>query len=748
MRPWADHHVRGCVTNPSASRGADAICDDARMENAARPEFVADIDACVARMLAHAGADLRVALPLGLGKPNAVVNALYARVAGDQALQMRIYTALSLARPQAKSTLEKRFLQPFLLRQFGADYPDLSYVAAQHAGSLPPNIRIHEFYLQSGAMLGVPSAQRDYISMNYTHVARDVVGAGINLILQLIAVRDEGGRRRYSLACNPDVTADLLDHIRAAGAPRPLVVGVAHPDLPYIGNDAEVAADFFDVVLDAAPCRHTLFALPREPVDAAEFALGLHASALVRDGGTLQIGIGALSDALVYALQLRQRNNAEYLQALQSVGGAAQPLIAQVGGTDVFASGLYGASEMVMDGFMHLCEAGVLARRVYDDFALERAVENGAIAQTLPADAADRLLDCGVLPARVDERELARLMRFGILPQSTLLQGDQLLLPDGTRLAATPGAMRGEWNRALAGRRLREGRYLRGAFYLGSKDFYAWLRGLQGDAFDGLSMTRVSDINQLYGGRESLDALQRRDARFFNTCMMATVLGAAVSDALENGQVVSGVGGQYNFVAMAHALKGGRSILLLRSTRVSHGRTHSNILWNYGYTTIPRHLRDVYVTEYGTADLRGKSDEECILAMLAIADARFQPQLVAQAQAAGKLRPEFVIPAPWRENTPQRLDAALAPLRARGLFPLFPFGSDFSAEELALMPALKRLQQASANKMHLAAFLLSSLWQRPADDVERELLRRLDLETATGLSERILQRLVLKALRG
>ncbi len=204
---------------------------------------------------------------------------------------------------------------------------------------------------------------------------------------------------------------------------------------------------------------------------------------------------------------------------------------------------------------------------------------------------------------------------------------------------------RTSWNKELAGRRLREGRYLRGAFYLGSKDFYAWLRGLRGDAFDGLSMTRVSDINQLYGGRENLDALQRRDARFFNTCMMATALGAAVSDALDTGQVVSGVGGQYNFVAMAHALDGGRSILLLRSSRASHGESHSNILWNYGHTTIPRHLRDIFVTEYGIADLRGKSDEDCVLAMLAITDTRFQDELTARAktdwQAASRF---FAIP--------------------------------------------------------------------------------------------------------
>ena len=100
----------------------------------------------------------------------------------------------------------------------------------------------------------------------------------------------------------------------------------------------------------------------------------------------------------------------------------------------------------------------------------------------------------------------------------------------------------------------REGEFLHGAFYLGSQAFYDWLRDLADDERRGIGMTRVSEINELYGGNEALERLQRRDARFFNTCMMATALGAAVSDALEDGRVVSGVGGQYNFVAMAHAL--------------------------------------------------------------------------------------------------------------------------------------------------------------------------------------------------
>jgi len=722
--------------------------------------FVQDIEACIERMLEHAHGDLRVAMPLGLGKPNVLFNALYRRVAADAGVRMTLYTALSLARPHAKSELERRFLQPFLARHFGADYPDLEYVAAQHADVLPANIRVHEFYLQSGAMLGVAQSQRDYVSMNYTHVARDLVGAGINLIPQLVAARIDDGRTRYSLACNPDVTVDLLDRIAAAGAPPPLVVGVVHPDLPFIGNEAEVDADFFDIVLEDSACRQPLFALPREPVDVVEFALGLHASTLVRDGGTLQIGIGALSDALVYALQLRQRNNVDYRAALAAVGAGNDDLSAHIGDLAPFKRGLYGASEMVMDGFMQLAQAGVLTRRVYDDHALERALADGVIGETLPADAADRLYACGALPTLIDTAGLARLIRFGILPQSTQLrhshlslpgggQAAGLVLPDGGILPADlrTDSARAEWNRVIAGRRLRDGRYLRGAFYLGSKDFYAWLRGLRGEDFDGLSMTRVSDINQLYGGQETLDALQRRDARFFNTCMIATALGAAVSDALESGQVVSGVGGQYNFVAMAHALESGRSVLLLRSTRDSKGTCHSNILWNYGHTTIPRHLRDIFVSEYGSADLRGKSDEDCIVAMLAITDARFQDALVAQAKGAGKLARDFVVPTRWRENTPSRLAATLAPFQARGLFASFPFGSDFTSDELALLPALQRLQGVSVSKLGLAAFLLSSLGMGKATPREETLLSRLELNRPRSLGERVLKRLVLRALR-
>jgi hypothetical protein len=258
-------------------------------------------------------------------------------------------------------------------------------------------------------------------------------------------------------------------------------------------------------------------------------------------------------------------------------------------------------------------------------------------------------------------------------------------------------------------------------------------------------MSRVSDVNQLYGGREAQDATQRRDARFFNTCMMATLLGAAVSDALDDGRVVSGVGGQYNFVAMAHALAGGRSVLLLRATRAKGSKVESNIRWNYGHTTIPRHLRDIYVTEYGVADLRGRSDEACIRAMLAISDARFIDALAAQAKKAGKLASDFRVPDAWRRNTPESLRERMRPFVAKGLMPQFPFGSDFTDVELATLPALLWLKKSTADWKRWPALLGALLAPGKLRDAA-PILERLQLAAPSTLGERITARLVRGAL--
>jgi len=636
------------------------------------------LELAVERLVAEAGPALVVAAPLGLGKPHRLLNALYRRVEGDPSLSLRILTALSLDPPEGDSELARRFLGPFVERFYGTDFERLDYVRARLANRLPDHIEVEEFYLSSGSLLGSRRAQRSHANVNYTHVARGVARQGIGALVQRVA-REPGGQR-LSLSSNPDLSFDLLDEIERIGAARPLLVAEVDPHLPWIGGTAAVEPGFYDLVLEPPSPAPRLFALPREPIGDADYAIGLYASALVRDGGTLQIGIGALSDALAQALVLRHTRNAEYLELLESLepGFAASLLVREIGGTEPFARGLYGASEMVNDAFRVLRGAGVLKRRVVDDVELMERVVAGRAS---PEDEA----------------------------------------------------------------RLAEGHFLDGAFFLGSVDLYEWLRHPPSEDVGGVGMTRVSHINQLYGGHERLDRLQRLDARFFNTCMLVTALGAAAADTLEDGRVVSGVGGQYNFVAMAHALEDGRSALLFRSTYGEGRRRSSNVRWSYGNLTIPRHLRDLAISEYGVADLRDQSDEACVQAMVAIADEAFQEELLARARTAGKLATDWRLPHDLAPNRPEALAQRLAPMRATGLLPDYPHGCDFDATERRLVKALAWMRSAAARRLGSARLALEALGARSPAYAEE--LTRMGLEQPHGARERLLARSLRLALR-
>jgi len=610
-----------------------------------------DLEAAVEAILARTGERIVCATPLGLGKPVPLLNALYARVKANSTLKLSICTALSLEIPRPGSELERRFLEPFLRRVF-AGVPELDYLRDLRRGALPKNVELFEFYFRPGAMLGIPAAQQNYISSNYTHAGRDLLARGVNAIAVMVSER--GGR--YSLSCNPDLTLDLAQSLRSRNAPC-VVAALVNRNLPFMAADAEVDAAFFDIIVDAPALEHPLFGVPNPSIEPAEHAIGIYAAALVKDGGTLQLGIGSLGDAVAHWLRQRHVANASFASAAAALGLVRnRALVESEGGLLPFTKGLFASSEMFTWGLMTLLRAGVIRRRA-DEVA---------------------------------------------------------------------------------------GPVLQGAFFLGPRDFYRELCEMSDAQRDMILMTSVSRVNDLFG-EEALVRHQRHDARFINICMMVTLFGAAVSDALDDGRVVSGVGGQYNFVAMAHELERARSILLLHATREARGGIESNIVFNYGHATIPRHLRDIVITEFGIADLRGRTDAEVAAALIAIADARFQEGLAARAKAAGKLPRDWRVPQEAVENTPERLAARMAPLVEGGLLPLFPLGTDFDADELRLVPALQWLKRNASGwrgKLALAAGLAGVA---PTPD-ESSALARMGLAAPRGFKEQLMRRLVALAL--
>ena len=651
-----------------------------------RPRQHDTLDSLVDEALSRVGKRVVLGTPLGLGKANHIANAFYRRAEADPSIDLTIYSALSLAPPRWSSELERRLVEPMNERLFGG-YPELAWVDPMRECTLPENIEVREFYFRPGSMLGSPTAQRSYISANYSHVVRDLIHEGMNVLAQTVAAEEVDGHAMYSLSCNSDLTVDLLPALREREAQGHSVAILAqvNRNLPFFYGAAMVEPSVFHAVIDRPELEFPLFGAPDLPIDTTDYSIALHVSALIRDGGTLQIGIGSLGDAIVRLLQMRHEENDTYRAVLDDYEIPARygELIEAWGGTEPFERGLYGASEMLVDGFLELYRSGILKRRVYPDAELQR---------------------------RIDENP--------------------------------------EIEASLGERELREGRLAHACFFLGPKGFYQALRDLPREERERFEMTGISFVNELYG-QEELKRAQRRHARFVNTGMIATLLGAVASDGLEDGRVVSGVGGQYNFVAMAQALDDGRSILMIRSVRESGGETVSNFRFSYGHTTIPRHLRDIVVTEYGIADVRGKSDEEVVAALLAVADSRFQAGLLEEAKRAGKIAPDSEIPERFRSNTPEALEARLAPYRERGLFDDLPFGTDLTEVELTLTRALRGMQRKLEGRdLSLLPDLAEVKKVVKVPEAAEVYLERMGLGAGEvdGLKEEVLRRAVVFAL--
>lgn len=690
-----------------------------------QPHYESDPNQLVDRVIERVGQRIVLGTPLGIGKANHFINALYRRAKNDPSLELLICTGLTLERPKGKSELEKRFINIFSQRLFG-DYPDLDFELDRVANMIPPNIQVIEFFMTPAKYLNHPHAQRNYISTNYTHAARDMLSRGVNVLAQIISPSNSN---KYSLSCNPDVSLDLAPMMRAS---RPcVIIGQVNTQLPYMYGDAEVSADFFDFILEGPDLSYQLFGTPKESISDPDYLIGLYVSRLIKDGGELQIGIGALGDAITYFLIMRHENPKLYHEILDTfqINEKFQNILLEKGESSRFTKGLYSATEMIVEGFIHLIHKGILKRKVYSDVNIQRLLNQGVISEKVTEATVHRLIESGALRFPLNRENILYLKKFGILKEEAPLIENL------------------DWKSYL-GDQLKNGVILHGGFYLGSNSLYKSLSEMDIHLKHQIHMTSVCKINQLYG-HEELDRLHRRDARFVNTCLMVTLSGAAISDGLDNHQVLSGVGGQYNFIAMAHELPDGHSILCLRSTRTSKGRLYSNIVWEYPHMTIPRHLRDIFITEYGIAYLRGKSDEEIIKALLNITDSRFQEELLMKAKKAKKIENNYEIPHEFRNNFPHEISNRLSHLRSKNkrLAPIFPFGSDFKEDELVIARGLKKLKAEMETKSGVLKNLLKALFVSPTPN-EEPYLKMMNLSSPQKLKEKILSKLVTLALKG
>jgi 4-hydroxybutyrate CoA-transferase len=100
------------------------------------------------------------------------------------------------------------------------------------------------------------------------------------------------------------------------------------------------------------------------------------------------------------------------------------------------------------------------------------------------------------------------------------------------------------------------------------------------------------------------------------------------------GRQISAIGGSFDFLLGARFSRNGKSVLAM--TSASPDGKHSRIVSTLplgSAVTAPRHCVEYVVTEYGVADLKGKSLSERAEALIGIAHPDFREELKA-TQAA------------------------------------------------------------------------------------------------------------------
>lgn len=122
-----------------------------------------------------------------------------------------------------------------------------------------------------------------------------------------------------------------------------------------------------------------------------------------------------------------------------------------------------------------------------------------------------------------------------------------------------------------------------------------------------------------------------------NAAIEVDVLGQVNAESI-GSRVFSGPGGQLDFARGARLSKEGRSIVALQAT-AKGGRISRIVsaLASGSAVTVPRTLVDVVATEYGIAELRGRTVRERAEALIAIAAPQFRSEIRAEAVRAGVL---------------------------------------------------------------------------------------------------------------
>ena len=188
-----------------------------------------------------------------------------------------------------------------------------AYCAPEQAG----HFRHNSLFVGGSTRKAVESGQGDFTPCFFFEIPR-LFHPTLPVDVALVSVTPPDGEGRVSLGVSCDYT---LEAVKAAKT----VIAQVNPAMPYTYGGTQIPVEDIDVFVEH---EQPVIELPQGRIGEVEKAIGQNCAGLIPDGATLQLGIGAIPDAVLLFLK------------------------------DKKDLGIH--SEMFSDGVVELAEAGVI----------------------------------------------------------------------------------------------------------------------------------------------------------------------------------------------------------------------------------------------------------------------------------------------------------------------------------------------------------------------------------------------------
>jgi acyl-CoA hydrolase/GNAT superfamily N-acetyltransferase len=214
------------------------------------------------------------------------------------------------------------------------------------------------------------------------------------------------------------------------------------------------------------------------------------------------------------------------------------------------------------------------------------------------------------------------------------------MFSDGVMKLAEAGVINGRRKTLLGGKMVT-------SFVIGSRALYQWI-----DGHPAVELRPSEFTNDPF-------TIARNDQMCsINSAIAVDLTGQVAADTVM-GRFFSGIGGQVDFIRGASRSRGGKAIIALRSTAKEGAVSRISAAFDEG-TGVVTSRGDVrwVVTEYGVADLWGRSIRERAQALIGVAHPHFRGELLAAAKRRRYVFPDQVIARathPFREARRERL---------------------------------------------------------------------------------------------